>query len=79
MTEVDTSSKGAHPNWPDRFFAKIVDGFLRESDNRGGAVGDTIAFLIPVRPFLDFSRTVMERTAADALAAQDLFEGIGID
>jgi aminoglycoside 3-N-acetyltransferase len=79
MTEVDTSSIGAHPNWPDRFFAKIVDGFLRESHNRGGTVGDTVAFLIPVRPFLDFSRTVMERTAADARAAQNLFEGIGID
>jgi aminoglycoside 3-N-acetyltransferase len=69
MTEVDTSSRGAHPNWPDRFFARIVDAFLRRSDNQGGRTGDTTAFLIPVRPFLDFARSIMERTAADARAA----------
>ena len=23
MEEVDTSSQGAHPNWPDRFFAQM--------------------------------------------------------
>ena len=24
MEEFDTSEKGAHPNWPDRFFARLV-------------------------------------------------------
>lgn len=76
--EVDTSSRGAHPNWPDRFFARITDSFLLRSDNRGGRVGDTAAFLIPVRPFLDFARSIMERTAVDAHAANDLLEGTGI-
>jgi aminoglycoside 3-N-acetyltransferase len=28
MEEFDTSGDGAHANWPDRFFAKIVDSFL---------------------------------------------------
>jgi aminoglycoside 3-N-acetyltransferase len=26
--EFDTSGRGVHPNWPDRFFARIVDDFI---------------------------------------------------
>jgi hypothetical protein len=75
MIEVNTSGSGAHRNWPDRFFASIVDAFLHRSADQGGIAGDTAAFLIPVRPFLDFARSVMERTAADARAANELAAG----
>ncbi len=33
MEEFDTSAGGAHANWPDRFFAKIVDNFLTRTRN----------------------------------------------
>jgi aminoglycoside 3-N-acetyltransferase len=43
MEEFDTSGDGAHANWPDRFFAKIVDSLLvkdREQRRRGGERDD---------------------------------------
>jgi aminoglycoside 3-N-acetyltransferase len=40
MEEFDTSDSGAHANWPDRFFARLVDGHLSASGNQGGLVGD---------------------------------------
>src|SRR5712671_88013 len=30
MEEFDTSDAGAHPNWPERFFARLVDTYLVE-------------------------------------------------
>src|SRR5438093_322429 len=36
MEEFDTADRGAHPNWPDRFFARIVDAYLSDSNNSGG-------------------------------------------
>ncbi len=48
MAEVDTAEK-AHPNWPDRFFAQIVDAHLSATDNLGGSVGDARCFLIEAR------------------------------
>jgi aminoglycoside 3-N-acetyltransferase len=74
MAEYDTSSQGAHANWPDRFFAKLVDSFLRESANAGGRVGDARSFLFRARELLAFSRPVMERVAADARAGDSLQE-----
>ena len=50
MKEVDTSGEGAHPHWPDRFFARIVDTYLEQSNNRGGLVGNAQAFLIRCAP-----------------------------
>ncbi|MBV8818595.1 MAG: AAC(3) family N-acetyltransferase, partial [Acidobacteriaceae bacterium] len=38
MEEFD-SADGAHANWPPRFFAKVVDTFLGNTNNRGGRVG----------------------------------------
>jgi aminoglycoside 3-N-acetyltransferase len=61
MAEVDTSGAGAHPNWPDRFFATIVDGYLAESGNAGERVGDASSVLMPARGLLDFALRVMER------------------
>ena len=38
MEEFDTSGR-AHPNWPDRFFARIVATYLAQTGKRGGRVG----------------------------------------
>ncbi|NUR56677.1 MAG: AAC(3) family N-acetyltransferase [Acidobacteria bacterium] len=72
MEEFDTSSSGVHANWPDRFFAKIVDAHLSASGNRGGRVGDAWCHLFSARALLEFARPVMERVARDAKAADDL-------
>lgn len=66
MEEFDSSDAGVHPNWPARFFAQIVDGYLADSDNRGGRVGDARSDLFPARGLVDFARPMMERTARGA-------------
>lgn len=63
MAEFDTSGAGVHPNWPYRFFAQIVDGFLNESGNRGGMVGRARCHLLPARGLMEYARPVMERVA----------------
>ena len=74
MEEFDTSGAGAHANWPDRFFARLVDGHLAASENRGGPIGDAWCYLLSVRELLRFARPVMERVAVDRHAADDLQE-----
>ena len=70
--EFDTSGDGVHANWPDRFFARIVDGFLSASQNPGGPVGDAWCHLLPVRGLLQFARPIMERVALDPHTADSL-------
>lgn len=72
MEEVDTSGEGAHSHWPGRFFARIVDGFLARSGNRGGRVGEAETYILSARELLEFSRPVMEAVAGDASAADRL-------
>lgn len=72
MAEYDTSSAGAHPNWPDRFFALITDAHLAASGNRGGRVGNAPSFLMRARELLAFALPVMRAVAADPNAANDL-------
>jgi aminoglycoside 3-N-acetyltransferase len=74
MEEYDTSAAGAHANWPDRFFAKIVDSYLAASGNHGGRVGDAPSFLFAARELLDFAMPLMERVARDRDAANALGE-----
>jgi len=74
MEEYDTSAAGAHANWPDRFFAKIVDGHLAASANRGGRVGDAPSYLFAARELLGFAKPLMERVAVDREAANALGE-----
>jgi aminoglycoside 3-N-acetyltransferase len=76
MAEFDTSGAGVHANWPDRFFAKLVDSYLAASQNRGGRVGDARCHLLPARELLGFSRPLMERVAVDATAADALQERV---
>ncbi len=71
MEEFDTST-GAHANWPDDFFARIVDSHLERTGNRGGRVGDAECHLIGARALLEYALPVMREVAADAGAANKL-------
>jgi aminoglycoside 3-N-acetyltransferase len=75
MAEFDSSGDGVHPNWPDQFFARIVDGYLAASENRGGLVGQASSHLMPARELLAFARPIMERVAVDRTAADQLLRG----
>lgn len=67
VKEIDTSSAGAHPNWPDRFFAQIVNGYLAKTQNRGSRVGHAHCFLFDARGLLEFALEQMRATAAAPL------------
>lgn len=64
MEEIDTNV--AHANWPDRFFAKITDGYLTAARNDGARVGSAKSYLIPARELLDFALPLMKAVAANA-------------
>jgi aminoglycoside 3-N-acetyltransferase len=72
MEEIDTSGEGAHANWPGRFFGRLVDTYVLQTDNRGGLVGDARCLLLDARGLLDFALPVMKAVAADAGAADRL-------
>lgn len=72
MEEVDTSDKGAHRNWPEQFFARIVDAYLAGTRNQGGRVGDAMSYLFHARALLDFALPVMEAVARDPRAIEGL-------
>jgi aminoglycoside 3-N-acetyltransferase len=73
MAEVD-SSGGAHPHWPDRFFAKLADGYLVATGNAGGRVGNAMSYLFSARGLLDYALPRMRAIAADPKAAEGLRE-----
>ena len=68
MEEIDTSGAGAHPSWPERFFAEIVDAHLAETANRGGRVGDAASWLLNARALLGFALERMRATARNVSA-----------
>jgi aminoglycoside 3-N-acetyltransferase len=72
MEEFDTSGDGVHPNWPDRFFAKIVDAYLTETRNQGGRVGNAMSYILRARGLLDFASPLMEGVAINPRAADYL-------
>lgn len=74
MEEFDTSGGGVHPNWPERFFARIVGAYVTASGREGGRIGDAWTYLLPARELLEFARPIMERLASDSRAADDLHE-----
>jgi aminoglycoside 3-N-acetyltransferase len=74
MEEFDTSGDGAHANWPDRFFAKIVDSLLIKTRNNGGRVGKATTYILSSRGLFDFALPLMKAVAADPLAADSLKE-----
>ncbi|MGH9201454.1 MAG: hypothetical protein ACRD2A_09475, partial [Vicinamibacterales bacterium] len=65
MAEVDTSSAGAHANWPEHFFAQIVNGYVDVTGQQGGVVGHAHSHLIPARGLLAYAIREMERVASD--------------
>ena len=65
MEEFDTAT-AAHPKWPDRFFAQIVDRYLRETGNAGNRVGDAQAFLLSSGGLLAAALNEMKRVASGA-------------
>jgi aminoglycoside 3-N-acetyltransferase len=71
MEEFDTAT-GAHANWPDRFFARLVDTYLRQTGNAGAVVGDARAYLLDGNGLLGFALPVMRAVAGDASAADAL-------
>ncbi|MQA29609.1 MAG: hypothetical protein GEU82_07200 [Luteitalea sp.] len=72
MEEFETSDQGAHPNWPDRFFARLLDTYLAQTDNRGGRVGAAQCFLLDCRGLLGLALSVMTDVAADPRAVTRL-------
>jgi aminoglycoside 3-N-acetyltransferase len=74
VEEYDTSGRGVHVNWPDRFFAKLVDSYLRKTRNRGGHVGDAPGFILPARDLLEFALKQMRSIAKNRKAAEALVE-----
>ena len=62
MEEYDTAD-GAHPNWPQGFFARIVDGYLETTKTPAGRVGSAESYLMSARELLKFALPIM-RTAA---------------
>lgn len=73
MEEFDTAD-GVHANWPDRFFARLVDSHLSATRNPGGLVGHARSYLMSARRLLAFARPLMERVAVQAAAADELAE-----
>ena len=72
MEEFDTSSEGAHPHWPDRFFARLVDTYLSTTNNLGRHVGDARSYAFDARGLLDFALDCMRAVAIEANAAASL-------
>ena len=70
MEEFDTSSRGVHANWSERFFAEVVDAFLAATENGGGLVGSARSYLFFARALLDYALPVMAGVAADASALE---------
>jgi len=68
VEEFDTSS-GAHPNWPDRFFARIIARVLEDTGNEGGRVGDAQAYLLNARDVFTVASRLMKAYAEDPARA----------
>ncbi|HZI43074.1 MAG TPA: AAC(3) family N-acetyltransferase [Gemmatimonadaceae bacterium] len=64
MEEFNTAGDGVHANWPDRFFALIVDAHLAESGNRGGLVGKAMCHLLSAPALLDAALPAMRSMAS---------------
>jgi aminoglycoside 3-N-acetyltransferase len=72
MEEFDSSSAGAHANWPDRFFALITDAYLARAGHEESRVGRAASYLFPARDLLAFALPVMRAVAADPRATESL-------
>lgn len=64
MEEFNTAGDGVHANWPDRFFARIVDAHLAETGNGGGLVGDAASHIVSARALLNAALPMMHSVAS---------------
>jgi aminoglycoside 3-N-acetyltransferase len=64
MVEVDTSGGGAHANWPQRFFATIIDNYLHSTSNLGGMVGGAKSYIIESDRLLELADSTMRSVAS---------------
>jgi aminoglycoside 3-N-acetyltransferase len=62
MEEYDTA-EGAHPYWTEGCFARLVDGYLTQTQNDGAIVGNARSYLLPARSLLDFALPELLRLA----------------
>lgn len=69
MEEFNTAGDGAHPNWPDRYFAELVDAHLIETNNRGGPVGNAPSFVMNARALLASALPKMRALAMSGVVA----------
>jgi hypothetical protein len=58
-----TAHAGAHPNWPERFFAQIVNKHLATTHNRGSRIGYAHSFLLDARGLLETATSEMRAAA----------------
>jgi aminoglycoside 3-N-acetyltransferase len=65
--EYDSSSEGCHANWPDRFFALIVDDFIQKKRgtrlSREGKVGGADSYLLDAAALVAHAAPIMVETA----------------
>jgi aminoglycoside 3-N-acetyltransferase len=61
--QFDTGGNGVHPNWPNDFFARIVEDFLRTQPNARGKVGNAESSLIDAGALVRHAVPLMERQA----------------
>ena len=64
MAEFDTAN-GAHPNWPEGFFAQLVDGYLEATNTPSEYVGSARSVLFAARGLLEFALPIMSSAAKD--------------
>ena len=74
MEEFDTADAGAHPNWPPRFFARLVDTYVQRRGCPSAHVGDARCTLIDTRGLLSFALDAMGQIASDPHTADDLVD-----
>jgi aminoglycoside 3-N-acetyltransferase len=72
MEEFDTSDQGAHASWPDRFFSRLVDTYLAQTNTHGGCAGDAQCFLVDSRGLLALALDVMKAVAVNPRSADSL-------
>ncbi|NBC34551.1 MAG: hypothetical protein GVY13_17885 [Alphaproteobacteria bacterium] len=67
MEEYNTAGDGVHKNWPDRFFAKIIDSFLSSTNNQGGKIGNAKSHVIETKPLMTYASDVMVKAGQQTL------------
>lgn len=68
MEEFNTAGDGVHKNWTDRFFAEIIDDFLKGTKNFGGRVGNANTFVLRTPDLFSFASQKMKNKAAQGFA-----------